>query len=193
VTIPMKWVVVPLCITIAACLTDGGAGRAAQVSGEPDHADNARDLTLATGDAEVQSVSAMELDRLEVPEAPVRSETAGEKPVGSVSERVAYTLRPAVAALPEALTVGLSPLHETPIAAAVRVAALPRGRTVGAPTPEPIVLSRPGAVSLDEPYEFAGLARAYAPEEARGIGIRRRGGACGPTRGLWLETRMPRF
>ena len=181
----MKWAVVPLCMTAAACLTDGGAGRGVQVSGELDHADNARDLTLPTGDAEILLVSAMELGRLEVNEAPVRSETAGEKPVVSVSERVAYTIRPAAAALPAALTVELSPLHETPIAAAVRVAALPRGRTVGAPTPEPIVLSRPGDVRLDEPYEFAGLARAYTPEEARGIGIRRRGGSCGPTRGLW--------
>ena len=184
-TIPMKWVVVPLCMSAAACLTDGGAGRGAQVSGELDHAEDARDLTLPTGDAEVLSVSAMELGRLEVNEAPVRSETAGEKPVVSVTERGAYTLWPAAAALPEALTVGLSPLRETPIAAAVRVAALPSGSTVGAPTPEPIVLSRPGHVRLDEPYEFAGLARAYTPEEARGIGIRRRGGSCGPTRGLW--------
>lgn len=191
--ISMKWVVVPLCMTAAACLTDGGAGRRAQMSGELDHADNPRDLTLPTGDAEVLSVSAMELGRLEVNEPPVRSETAGEKPVASVSERVAYTLRPAAAVMPEALTVGLSPLHETPSAAAVRVAALPRGRTVGAPTPEPIVLSRPGEVSLEEPYEFAGLARAYTPEEDRGIGIRRRGGSCGPTRGLWLDTGMPRF
>ena len=190
-TIPMKWVVVALCMTAAACLTDRGASPVAQESGELGHAKSVRDLTLPTGDAEVLSVSAMELGLLEVNEPPVRAETAGETPVASEVERVAYTLEPALATLPEALTVAHSSRGDL-LAAAVRVTVLPSGRTVGAPTPEPIVLSRPGRVSLDEPHEFASLARAYTPEEARGIGIRRRGGSCEPTRGLW-DNRMPRF
>jgi hypothetical protein len=181
----MKWVVVPLCVAAAACLADRGAGSGADVSGKPGHAESARDLTLPTGAAEVVSVSAVERGRLDVNQATVRAETAGETPVASVPERVAYSLRPAAATLPEALMVAVPSREEGPIAAAVRVAALPSGRTVGAPTPEPIVWSRPGRVSLDEPYEFAGLARAYTPEEARGIGIRRRGGSCGPAGGLW--------
>ena len=183
-----KWTILSVAWLAAACVADGG-DQSSPADAEPE-ARRSRDLTLAAPqDDGATAVSQLELGRTERIQASTASEDdldgGGSPDREVVRETYAYTLEPALAALPEvmrALSDGGSP-SAAYATAPVGAAALARGRTVGIPSPKPIEFTRPSTVSDREPYEFASLASVFAPSEGGLLGIVR-GGSCGPRGGL---------